>query len=56
MNEMTSTQLYDRAADLLFRTFETGGPARHEALKREGERFRRLGALREVHESRARLI
>jgi hypothetical protein len=49
-DEMTSTQLYDRAADLLFRAMEAGHPSRQQALKRQASRFRKLGELREAEE------
>jgi hypothetical protein len=51
-SEMTTRQLYDRAADLLFRAMEASDPSRQEALKREARRFRKLGELREDREGR----
>jgi hypothetical protein len=53
-NEMTSTQLYDRAAGLLIRSFEETDPSRREALKREARRFKKLGERHEVEERRRR--
>jgi hypothetical protein len=53
-HEMTSTELYDHAADLLFRAFQGGDPVRHEALKLQAWRFKKLGELHEAKETAAR--
>jgi hypothetical protein len=47
---MASDQLYDHAADFIFRSEEASTPSRRKRLKRLAAQFKELAAEREIEE------
>jgi hypothetical protein len=51
---MTSDQLYDRAADFMFRSKDASTPSRRKRLGQLAAQFKKLAAEREIEEGGGR--